>query len=258
MAKDRPPGAPPHDTGQLAHSAGREGAWIEVTKPMTEAEWLASDDPQRMLHWLRYGPLEQQAGGRPTTDRKRRLFAVACSKIFHTDDAENRQWQTWQEDNPDEDPPLTLLPSPVVAYGRNNGGLIASLLREIFGNPFVPICRDAQGRLADYSSGRYEPVRWLTATVTALAEAIYIERAFERCPILADAIEEAGCTDQAILAHLRKDTICRTCDGTGIGACPDVAAYVEVPGGCPRCGGSGQVDPHVRGCWCVDLLLARN
>jgi hypothetical protein len=40
-------------------------------------------------------------------------------------------------------------------------------------------------------------------------------------PILADALEEAGCTDQLILDHLRS------------------------PG------------PHVRGCWPVDLILAK-
>jgi hypothetical protein len=39
--------------------------------------------------------------------------------------------------------------------------------------------------------------------------------------ILADALEEAGCTDAAILSHLR---------GPG---------------------------PHVRGCWVVDLLLGK-
>lgn len=35
---------------------------------------------------------------------------------------------------------------------------------------------------------------------------------------------------------------CQTCDGTGIGACPDVAEYVEIPGGCPRCGGAGRTE----------------
>ena len=39
---------------------------------------------------------------------------------------------------------------------------------------------------------------------------------------------------------------CETCDGTGIGACPDVAEYVEIPGGCPRCGGSGKAPAVAR------------
>jgi hypothetical protein len=54
-----------------------------------------------------------------------------------------------------------------------------------------------------------------------LAEAIYEEQAFERMPILADALEEAGYRDPTILGH---------------------------------CRGSG---PHVRGCWVVDLILGK-
>jgi hypothetical protein len=62
---------------------------------------------------------------------------------------------------------------------------------------------------------------WSDAIVVKLARGIYDDRAFDRLPILADALEEAGCTDQAILDHLR---------GPG---------------------------PHTRGCWAVDLLLSR-
>lgn len=62
---------------------------------------------------------------------------------------------------------------------------------------------------------------WNGGTIRHLAEAIYNERAFDRLPILADALEDAGCTDADILDHLR---------------------------------GSG---PHVRGCWVLDLLLGK-
>src|SRR5205807_640773 len=58
----------------------------------------------------------------------------------------------------------------------------AALLRDIFGNLFSPVSLD---------SG------WLTTTVLGLAAAIYNDRAFDRLPILADALEEAGCTDAA-------------------------------------------------------------
>jgi hypothetical protein len=51
-----------------------------------------------------------------------------------------------------------------------------------------------------------------------LAEAIYDDLAFSHLPILADALEEAGCNDPDILAHCRQ------------------------PG------------EHVRGCWVVDLV----
>jgi hypothetical protein len=55
--------------------------------------------------------------------------------------------------------------------------------------------------------------------IPKLAEAIYEERAFDRMPILADALEEAGCADADVLRHCRD------------------------PG------------PHVRGCWVLDLIL---
>jgi hypothetical protein len=57
--------------------------------------------------------------------------------------------------------------------------------------------------------------------VCKLAQGIYEDRAFDRLPVLADALEDAGCT-AAILDHLR---------GPG---------------------------PHVRGCFAVDLILGRS
>ncbi len=74
------------------------------------------------------------------------------------------------------------------------------------GNPFRPVT--------------LEPA-WLTSTVRSLAEGIYAERAFDRMPILADALEEAGCDNADLLAHCRGD------------------------------------GPHVRGCWVVDLVLGK-
>jgi len=79
-------------------------------------------------------------------------------------------------------------------------------MRCVYGNPLRPITIN---------------LSWLTSTVVALAQAIYDDRAFDRMPILADALEDAGCTNQDILAHCRS-------------------------------GGE-----HVRGCWVVDLLLAK-
>jgi hypothetical protein len=59
-------------------------------------------------------------------------------------------------------------------------------------------------------------------TVRKLAQAIYDDRRFADLPILADAFEEAGCSDQDILAHCRSE------------------------------------GPHVRGCWVVDLILGKS
>ncbi len=67
---------------------------------------------------------------------------------------------------------------------------------------------------------RVEPA-WRTAAVVALARAVYEEGRWAELPVLADALEEAGCADVALLGHLR---------GPG---------------------------PHARGCWALDLLLTR-
>jgi hypothetical protein len=80
-------------------------------------------------------------------------------------------------------------------------------VRDVFGNPFRSVTADSN---------------WLTSTVVSLAQGIYDERAFDRLPILADALEDAGCRDDQILGHLRS------------------------PG------------PHVRGCWILDLLLGKS
>ncbi len=82
----------------------------------------------------------------------------------------------------------------------------STALRDIFGNPFRPVVIDP---------------RWLTSTVVDLATAIYEERAFERVPIFADALTDAGCSNKEIIAH---------CKSAG---------------------------PHVRGCWAVDKLLGK-
>jgi hypothetical protein len=60
---------------------------------------------------------------------------------------------------------------------------------------------------------------WNGGAIPAIARHIDTQRAFDRLPILADALEEAGCTDADVLAH---------CRGPG---------------------------PHVRGCWVVDWIL---
>jgi hypothetical protein len=83
---------------------------------------------------------------------------------------------------------------------------LAGILRDLIGNPFRTVTVDP---------------RWRTSDVTELARAIYEDRAFDRMPILADALMDAGCTDEQILGH---------CRGAG---------------------------PHVRGCWVVDLVLGK-
>jgi hypothetical protein len=85
----------------------------------------------------------------------------------------------------------------------------AAILVDLFDDLFRPVTLDP-GWLA-----------WNNATIRKLARSIYDERRFTDLPILADALEEAGCTDNAILKHCRN-------------------------------GGE-----HVRGCWVLDLLLGK-
>jgi hypothetical protein len=55
---------------------------------------------------------------------------------------------------------------------------------------------------ADVSPRSFDPA-WRTESVLALAKGIETERAFDRLPILADALEEAGCDDEVLLRHCR-------------------------------------------------------
>ena len=83
--------------------------------------------------------------------------------------------------------------------------VLAGLLREVVGNPF--------GRTD------FDP-NWLTSTVVLLAKQLYESGEFSAMPILADALQDAGCDSDDVLNH-----------------CRDANQF------------------HVRGCWVVDLVL---
>jgi hypothetical protein len=83
----------------------------------------------------------------------------------------------------------------------------AAILRDIFGPlPFRPVTFSTE---------------WRTDTAVALARQTYESRDFSAMPILADALQDAGCDNEQILSHCRSE---------------------------------GQ---HVRGCWVVDLVLGK-
>jgi hypothetical protein len=84
----------------------------------------------------------------------------------------------------------------------------AALLRDVFGNPFRPAFVDAAAL-------------WRGSVVEMMARTIYAEGRFGDLPVLADALEEAGCADRALLDHCRSGA------------------------------------SHVRGCWAVDALLGK-
>jgi hypothetical protein len=213
---------------------------------MTEQQWLECSDPQKMLEFLR---------GK-ASDRKRRLFAVACcwrvADLLTTSGKAGLQLAEQFADQlinqgelhgawkaigfPKESARryaasaarAASSPWPLSAYDGTAHGAAsavnarksssapgtederqAALLRDIFGNPFRPVAVDPSW------------LTWNNGAIPKLAEAIYNERAFDRLPILADALEEAGCDNADILAHCR------------------------APG------------PHCCGCWAVDALLSK-
>lgn len=80
-------------------------------------------------------------------------------------------------------------------------------LKDIFGNPFRLIA---------------DGPTWLSETAVSIATGIYEDKAFDRLPILADALQGAGCENEDFLNHLQGD------------------------------------GPHVRGCWALDLVLGKS
>jgi hypothetical protein len=84
---------------------------------------------------------------------------------------------------------------------------IRRLIREVHGNPFRP--------------ATFTP-SWRTDTAVSLAQQMYEAHDFGAMPILADALQDAGCDNDAILSH-----------------CRDTKQL------------------HIRGCWVVDLVLGK-
>jgi len=104
---------------------------------------------------------------------------------------------------------MTCYALPLAGYcgdERTANGRICALLRDAFGNPFSKVNFDGH---------------WRTDTAVSLARTMYESRDFLAMPILADALQDAGCDNEDILHHCR--------DAKGV---------------------------HVRGCWVVDLVLA--
>jgi hypothetical protein len=86
----------------------------------------------------------------------------------------------------------------------------------------VEILREA---LAPLPRPAFPPtvLAWNDACGVALARGIHEERAFDRLPILGDALEEAGCTDADLLEHLRGP-------GPHLPCCWGLAAILDTPG----------------------------
>jgi hypothetical protein len=88
---------------------------------------------------------------------------------------------------------ISALQQAAKVYGGGGGerGTQAELLREVFGNPFRGVAIDPAW------------LRWNGSTVARLSRDIAESGRFEDLPVLADALEEAGCQDEALLRHCR-------------------------------------------------------
>ena len=202
---------------------------------MDEQEWLTSDDPLQLLayvdaslearkaflvtaaffrrHWERLPAVAQEWA---------RLAESAAEGRASRQDLDDA-FEALEESLNEYGPPGEFVALLDMAYGmwksewpelqvaewqRENAWhrerrAQASLVRDVFGNPFRPVSQ--------------QPT-WRTEAVLELARAAY-GGDFDSLPVLADALERAGCDSAELLAH---------CRGPG---------------------------PHVRGCWVLNLLL---
>jgi hypothetical protein len=218
---------------------------------MTEAEWLSCTDPMPMVEFL----------GDRASKRKCLLFACACERRLwaHPDcerakvevteafadgqataadvlaalqdigidgvtlesitDCDPVSWAKHESRDSAEFAANVAQQGDEAEHEEDEGAweaayaaakaVQADLARDIFGSPF---------RAAKLKRSW---LAWNDGTIPKLAQAIYDDRAFDGLPMLADALEEAGCTNADILNHCRQ------------------------PG------------EHVRGCWLIDLLTGR-
>jgi hypothetical protein len=233
-------------------------------RQMTEQEWLDCVAPGDMLKALDPGIDNLLTSAWRGGDRKFRLFAVGCCSWFWDTfsdarsrravevveqcvdglaDAEARVFAAGQafgatvayRRTPEQEATRVAPRSPeevaahvafVLAAWSSCSGYHAAveasklwpektsptacgLLRCVFGNPFRPAPIDPAWLV------------WNGGTVPALAQTVYAASRFKDLAVLADALEEAGCTDSSILGHCRES------------------------------------EPHIRGCWVVDLLRGK-
>ena len=248
---------------------------------MTETEFLTSTDPVAMLNHLLYTRYATGQGKfiswqEPLIgDRKMRLFAFACWYLS------NYSGQSWKIDlfppayramekgeAIAEKGPLSITIARIWAEEnpRIRGpeqALKSSILRDIAGNPFRPSLVRRNGKLGvrtgeepTYDLDRGEAL--LTPAVIAIATEIYEERRFEDMPILADALIDAGCDCEVILAHcrgtIREFNIANGGESWWYNGGESWWYNDADPGGCHLTSDLAKPQ-HYRGCWLIDALL---
>jgi hypothetical protein len=221
---------------------------------MTEAEWLACDDSIDMLLWppgktagdrklrlfacaccrriwdvlsednrsaveLAERYADGKASQKELADRERnsRIYQDVNEEVLDVDEYPPEYWcdeAAWQVLTTRALDGVYEVCEATRRLARDRSGewedvVQARLLRDVLGNPFRPIALDPAW------------LTWHGGLLVSMAQQMYESRDFTDMPILADALEEAGCTSEEILTHCRQ---------------------------------SGE---HVRGCWVVDLLLGK-
>jgi hypothetical protein len=212
----------------------------QVTVPKTgdpfgRKQWESCRRPQMLRAALRECP------HRPTK-RKLRLAAVAVARVA-VPDCVNDHFLTavrCAEAIADSEPhdevhrillhfPSTLTTVPQSSIWRELPHLFLHHSLQLDGHPFrtLDLHFPAAATVAylDVFANPFRQPRvlptWRTSTVVTLAHTAYTEQAFDSLPILADALEDADCTELPLLEHLRSD------------------------------------GPHFRGCWAIDAILGR-
>ena len=222
---------------------------------MTEADWWAARRQVELARWLR-------AGANPAARKSRLFALACCRAVqryladwpceIYVDLVEQlADGHITAEHVPERIDSITMGWGPSAMKWRTYRTTLdradAALRRAFFGTPgyddeplvapqdasealrgthfgceeaFIPYLHEIFGPLP-FRDTTVAPA-WRTTDVLALARGVYDEKAFDRMPILADALQDAGCDNEEVLNHCR-------------------AAGWE----------------HVRGCWVIDLLLGK-
>jgi hypothetical protein len=165
---------------------------VDAVSVLDVAEKLADDQLIDPNEW--FAALDHTLDNRLRSAEADRFLAEVLEATIHHDP---RQGATDAFDN--------LREFELNAFGPMATEYHLALVREVFGNPFQPM---------DFAP-------WRTDTAVSLARQMYESREFSAMPILADALQDAGCDNDEVLAHCRGD------------------------------------GPHVRGCWVVDGVLGK-